>query len=206
MRLEIARHLALAQRSADPTGHVPKMSEVTSIPGFPAPLRLLLSPVPLQPLRLVMRRFAEELRRRRPELFARIDVHASKVFLIDPTDLPFAFRLRPDPDCPMIEPVRRFDAAHWDARIAGPFAALIGMVHGAFDGDALFFSRDIVIEGDTEAVLALRNAIDDAEMDLAAEVAATFGIDGTPVGTLARVLLPSLSRLTGVALMRVDGS
>lgn len=151
-----------------------------------------------------MRRVADGLRSRRPELFARLDVHASKMFLIDPTDLPFVFRLRPDPDYPMIDPVRRSDAAHWDARIAGPFAALIGMVHGAFDGDALFFSRDIVIEGDTEAVLALRNAIDDAEMDLAAEMAATFGVEGTPVEKLARALLPSVSRLTGVALTRVD--
>lgn len=52
------------------------------------------------------------------------------------------------------------------------------MVHGALDGDALFFSRDILIEGDTEAVLALRNAVDDAEIDLAGEIAAVTRTGG----------------------------
>jgi predicted lipid carrier protein YhbT len=42
---------------------------------------------------------------------------------------------------------------------------LVGMLDGSYDGDALFFSRDLVIEGDTSAVLALRNALDDAEID-----------------------------------------
>jgi len=39
------------------------------------------------------------------------------------------------------------------------------MIDGTYDGDALFFSRDLVIEGDTEAVLALRNAIENAELN-----------------------------------------
>jgi predicted lipid carrier protein YhbT len=51
------------------------------------------------------------------------------------------------------------------ARIAAPLVVLIGMLDGSYDGDALFFSRDLVIEGDTSAVLALRNALDDAEID-----------------------------------------
>ena len=58
-----------------------------------------------------------------------------------------------------------------DCRIAGQLSALLGLVHGAVDGDALFFSRDLVIEGDTEAALALRNAVDDAELDLSEEIA-----------------------------------
>jgi predicted lipid carrier protein YhbT len=40
------------------------------------------------------------------------------------------------------------------------------MVDGAFDGDALFFSRSLQVEGDMEALLALRNAVDDACIDL----------------------------------------
>ncbi len=180
------------------------MHEAMPIPDFPAPLRLILAPVPLFPLRLAMRRVAESLRRRHPEMLARMDAHARKVFVIDPTDLPFVFRVRPDPERPSIEPLRRHDLGSFDTRIAGPFAALLGMVHGEFDGDALFFSRDIVIEGDTEAVLALRNAVDDAEIDLAAEVAASLGISGTPLDRLARGLLPLASRVTGVSFMRMD--
>jgi predicted lipid carrier protein YhbT len=49
------------------------------------------------------------------------------------------------------------------------------MAEGASDGDALFFSREINIEGNTDAILALRNAIDDAELNLADEIAGLLG-------------------------------
>ena len=42
--------------------------------------------------------------------------------------------------------------------------ALLGIVDGTFDGDALFFRRTISITGRTEAIVALRNAIEDAEL------------------------------------------
>ena len=41
---------------------------------------------------------------------------------------------------------------------------LLGLLDGTQDGDALFFNRVISISGRTEAVLALRNAIEDAEL------------------------------------------
>lgn len=156
-------------------------------------------------LRFTLQQLAENVAQRRPGLFARLDGHAAKVFLVDPTDLPLVFRLRPHPDRPTIEPRRRDMAGVWDARIAGPFGALLGLIHGAFDGDALYFSGDIVFEGDTEAVVALRNALDDAEIDLVAEAAAVLGPAGEPIEKLARFLLPMASRLTGLALARVDG-
>ena len=90
------------------------------------------------------------------------------------------------------------DRAAHDARIAGPLAALLGMVHGAYDGDALFFSRDLVIEGDTAAVLALRNAIDAAELDLAAEIEALAG----PARGMVERIVALAEKRTGVALTR----
>ncbi|RMF14537.1 MAG: hypothetical protein D6757_06105, partial [Alphaproteobacteria bacterium] len=54
-----------------------------------------------------------------------------------------------------------------DARVTGPLTALLNVATGAVDGDALFFSRDLMIEGDTALVVALRNAFDDAHLDLA---------------------------------------
>ena len=138
-----------------------------------------------------------------PSLFARLGEQANKTFLIDPTDLPFVFRLQPHLEAPTLEAVRREDAGLWDARIGGPLAALLGLVHGAYDGDALFFSRDLVIEGDVEAVLALRNAIDDAEIDLASEAAALFGPFGLLASAPARkVCLRRRPLIFGVALTR----
>ena len=80
------------------------------------------------------------------------------------------------------------------------------MVHGAMDGDALFFSRDIVIEGDTEAVLALRNAVDDAEIDLADEVASMTGPVSKYVAEVFRAARPLAERVSGFALGRVEGT
>ncbi|MEY8120909.1 SCP2 domain-containing protein, partial [Falsihalocynthiibacter sp. BN13B15] len=87
-----------------------------------------------------------------------------------------------------------------DANIAGPMSALLGLVHGAFDGDALFFSRDLVIEGNTEAVLALRNAIDDAELDIGAELQAVSGPFARP---LRRAIDIAQAR-TGFSLTRSE--
>ena len=163
----------------------------------------LLRRLPLLPLALASQRLVENLARRHPSLFVRLGDHAQKVFLIEPTDIPVSFRLIPSHERPILDVQRHASATHWDARIAGPFAALIGLVHGAFDGDALFFSRDIVIEGDTEAVLALRYAIDDAEIDLVAEIVALFLYppDHVLEGPLRR-LLSVAEWATGIPLSR----
>lgn len=170
----------------------------------PVPVRILLSALPLSPLGFLLQRLAENIGRRHPGLFSRLGEHAGKTFLVDPTDLPFVFRIAPRPDRPHAEPRRRQDTGPWDARIAGSLAALLGLVHGTADGDALFFSRDLTIEGDTEAVLALRNALDDAELDLLAEAATAFGSAGNGLGHAARHLAPMASRLSGLALTRGD--
>ena len=99
----------------------------------------------------------------RPELFARLGPHAGKRFLIDPTDLPFVLVLTPLPDRPLLTAHRRHERPAHDAAIAGTFFNLLDMIDGSLDGDALFFSRDLQVSGDTEAVVALRNALDDFE-------------------------------------------
>ena len=181
----------------------------TSLPRIPEPIDRLIGRLPTLPLDLVLKRFVGSLADRHPSLFSRLGDQAAKRFLIEPTDLAVAFLLAPDPAMPRLEAVKRdtaggFAVAH-DAHIAGPLAALVGMVHGAFDGDALFFSRDIVIEGDTEAVLALRNAVDDAELDLPAEAAALFGPFSGLIERPMRRVLPVVERWSGVTLSRASG-
>lgn len=160
--------------------------------------------LPLVAIDWPLKRTAAAFARRHPAVFARLGPYAAQTFLIDPLDLPFAFRLRPRPPIPVVEAVRRPAACRWDARVAGPLAALLGLVHGTLDGDALFFSRDLVIEGDTEAVLALRNALDDAELDLLAEAISGFAPLGPRFSLLARAAALTASRLTGVALTRPE--
>lgn len=182
------------------------MTDRSAKPVLPGAFRLLLAPLPLAPLRFALQRLVTSVGQRNPGLFTRLGKQGERVFLVDPTDIPFVFRMIPRRDQPRITVLRRDGFGAWDARIAGTLAALLGMIHGAADGDALFFSRDVIIEGDTEAVLALRNALDDAEIDLVAEMAAMFGVRGEGVERIARSLVPAASRLTGLTLTRWDRS
>lgn len=153
-------------------------------PTLPPLLSLALRPLPLEPLQPALALMLGRISRRHPGLYSRLGEHAGKRFGIDPTDLPFAFVLEPRLNRPAARAVRRLPSG-LDARISGPLAGLIGMAEGVFDGDALFFSRRLVIEGDVEAVLALRNAIDDARLDLRALL---FGRLGPLGGALAGLL------------------
>ncbi len=51
--------------------------------------------------------------------------------------------------------------------IRGPLPALLGLFDGSVDADSAFFSRDIVVEGDIQAVMALHNALEAADLALA---------------------------------------
>ncbi|RKT28084.1 putative lipid carrier protein YhbT [Roseovarius halotolerans] len=135
-----------------------------------APLRALLQPV----LQRVVRRIAA----RHPGMFARIAPYQQADFLIVASELPFALHLRPDPQAPLFRAVPRDPLPAHDARIEGPFMLLLSLVDGETDGDAAFFSRDLVISGNTEAVVSLRNALDDVEGSIAQDTADLFGPPG----------------------------
>ena len=142
-----------------------------------------MSPLPLLPLELVLNRFLQRVVARNPRIFARLGPHAQKRFGIKPTDLPFAFVIEAAAPCPRLSVVRQLPA-DVDARISSSLANLLALLEGRLDGDALMFSRQLVIEGDVEAVLALRNAIDDSRIDLVDEIGNLFGPLGEPVRRL----------------------
>jgi len=64
---------------------------------------------------------------------------------------------------------------HSHARIAGSFLDLFDLIDGSLDGDALFFSRKLRVTGDTEAVVALRNALDDVDGGVVESITKAFG-------------------------------
>ena len=63
--------------------------------------------------------------------------------------------LTPLPERPLLTAHRRSERPAHVAAIAGTFFNLLDMIDGTLDGDALFFSRDLQVSGDTEAVVAL---------------------------------------------------
>lgn len=133
-------------------------------------------------------------RRRHPGLFERLAELDGAEVLIDPTDMPLCLTLRLGPS-PRLRLVRRDAAPPCTAAVRGRFAVLLDLLEGRIDGDALFFSRDLAVEGDTETVVALRNAVDAEDMDLLADLAALPG----PLGRLAPPVHAALTRVLTVA-------
>lgn len=148
----------------------------------------LLAAVPLAVLQPIFSHIASHVARTRPELFARLGPHTGKRFLIDPTDLPFVLVLRPDAARPHLKAHRRSEQPRRDAVIAGTFMNLLDMIDGTVDGDALFFSRDLQVSGDTEAVVALRNALDDFEGSALGSVIESFGPLSKPAAVAVSAL------------------
>lgn len=150
--------------------------------------RQVLAPIPLPLMQPLLRRIVSRTARNRPELFKRLGVHRHKTFLIDPVNMPFVFLLTPGPDTPRLRACRRSQNINHDARIAGTFLTLLDMIDGRLDGDALFFTRDLMIAGDTEAIVVLRNALDDLKGSIVDDLA-------EHLGPIARIALSTLRRI-----------
>lgn len=142
----------------DPTQFGPKL------------LGIALTPLPLFPLQPILARIVSDVARRRPELFERLGPHIFSSFVIDVEELPFILQLLPDPQAPKLTAHRRSEHLDGTASIAGPFMALFRIIDGDGDSDALFFSRDIRIGGNTEAAVCLRNALDDLDGSIVDDV------------------------------------
>ncbi|MCH8183274.1 MAG: SCP2 sterol-binding domain-containing protein [Proteobacteria bacterium] len=149
---------------------------------------MALAPPPRFVLQAAVDGAARIVTRRHRALVERLGSLAGTTFLIDPEDLPFRFVLRPDPRRLRLEVVGRRRTPCCDATIRGPLWSLVGLVEGRVDGDALFFSRELHISGDTEAIVALRNIIDGAELDLFSDFASGLGVFSGPAEHILRRL------------------
>jgi O2-independent ubiquinone biosynthesis accessory factor UbiT len=150
-------------------------------PGIGGAAQRVLRALPPPPLFLVqplLSRVAQRVVTQYPAMLDRLGPHRMTRFLIDPTNLPFALLLQLDPARPVFEAVHRTDLPAHDARIAATILNLLRLVDQGQDGDAMFFSRDLDISGNTEAVVSLRNAIDDVDGSIVDTVADMFGPPG----------------------------
>jgi predicted lipid carrier protein YhbT len=159
---------------------------------LPWPLPLLrFLPLPL--LQPVLTLIGTQVAKAQPDVFLRLGPHAQKSFIIDPTDLPFVLVLQPRPEAPALNAWRRVNAPRGHARIAGSFLNLFDLIDGSLDGDALFFSRKLRVTGDTEAVVALRNALDDVDGGVVETITRAFG----PLSGIAAMTVTQLRTLGG---------
>ncbi|MBA5775692.1 lipid carrier [Stappia sp. F7233] len=172
---------------------------------LPGLLRRLANPPPLvrelgaMPLGAVLTRAVRDLARRRPEIFSRLNEHRTRSFVIAPTDLGLSFRMVPNGVRATVAVSAR-GQFEGDVHVRGPILALLGLLDGTLDGDALFFDRTIAVSGRTDALLALRNAIEDAEL----KPSDLLGLSGG-LGRVADFRVPKvLSKLRRMAGMPLD--
>ncbi|WP_142492612.1 ubiquinone anaerobic biosynthesis accessory factor UbiT [Thalassovita litoralis] len=149
--------------------------------GTPNPARLFVSRMACTVVQPLLSRIVRRIAQEHPSLFARLGAHQSTDFLIDPVELPFALHLRPDPQALIFRAVPRDAAPDAGATIRGQFLLLLELLDSEQDGDAAFFSRDLEVSGDTEAIVRLRNALDDIDGSIAEDTAAMFGKPGRAI-------------------------
>jgi len=145
------------------------------------------APIAAALIQPVLSRIVRRVAERHPSLFDRLGPHQTTDYLIDPVELPFALHLRPDPAALLLRAVPRDRLPAAGATIQGRFLLLLQLLDSDEDGDAAFFSRGLTITGDTEAVVRLRNALDDMDGSVADDAAAMFGAPG-------RMILAQLRR------------
>lgn len=140
--------------------------------------------------------FASRIWSRHRHSFDRMSDYDGARVMIDPIDLPLVFVLELAPEGPNVSIVSTDDdEGEVSATIRGQLKSLLDLAEGRVDGDTLFFNRDLSIEGDTEAVVALRNAVDDAELDLLEEFSKSFGPLARPAYVVAERMASLFQRL-----------
>lgn len=150
---------------------------------------MLARPLPLGLLKPLLQRAMDRISHNHPDLFDRLKGVGSPSFLIIPSDLPFAFLMQTNAQAPSLHALKKNELPPQqtvDATIQGPLEQLLMLLEGRIDGDALFFSRTLTVHGDTEAVVALRNAVDSADIHVQDELLGLFGPFKRPVGLFAR--------------------
>lgn len=153
---------------------------------LPLAITAPLSFVPIVAIESVVQRVFAHVIASHPGLFDRLADHAAKRYAFQPSDLPIGFLV--EPAVPRISVHRKERTPVSDACMEGELVLLLALLEGRIDGDAVFFSRDLAVSGDMEAMLALRNALDDSAIDLPRELGALAGPFSPLVAGTARYI------------------
>ena len=153
---------------------------------LPRPVRLAIDTVPLFIVQRVVTAIFRQALLQHPGVFDRLGAEAGKRLAFIPTDLDLSFIVHPA--ARTIAVYRKDRAPAADATAAGPLLTLLALLEGRIDGDAVFFSRGLGVSGDMEAMLALRNALDDCGFDLPADLSGLAGPFARPFRRLAEAV------------------
>lgn len=159
-----------------------------------------IAPLPRAPAEGLLSLLVRRLVSRRPDLLRRLGTVSGVPIAIVPDDLPHAFLLALDARGASVSIRNKDEVAEADATIRAPLLVLLGLLDGRYDGDAMFFSRDLRIEGRTEYVLALRNTLEEAELT----PGGFLGLGGPFASWINAAGAAMLARARSVASARAD--
>ncbi|PVB62360.1 SCP2 sterol-binding domain-containing protein [Labrenzia sp. 011] len=165
---------------------------------LPPVVSTLIEPLPRSPIEALLSVFTRRLVARRPDLLRRLGAVVHVPIAIVPDDMPHAFLLSLDADNSRVAICEKNEIGDAEAIIRAPFLVLLGLLDGTYDGDALFFSRDLRIQGRTEYVLALRNTLEEANLTCGE----FFGLADAParwVDDITRSLLAQVRHFASVS-------
>ena len=149
---------------------------------LPIPLaRGLMRLMPPSVLARAVAALVRKMEHRHPRLFRNLARLQPAVVHIEPLDVPHRFALKIGVESPSVEVLGSSESTPPDACIKGRLDALLNLLEGRIDGDRLFFTRDILISGNTSVIVALRNTLDREEINLLDAIASLGGPFARPV-------------------------
>jgi len=140
------------------------MKDARSELSLPPLVSKFVAPLPRFPAETLLSLLVRRLVARRPDLLRRLGAVVQVPIAIIPDDLPHAFLLSLKEGDSRVSICAKEDVGTAQAIVRAPLLVLLGLMDGTYDGDAMFFSRDLRIEGKTEYVLALRNTLEEADL------------------------------------------
>jgi predicted lipid carrier protein YhbT len=142
------------------------------------------------PVEFALTRAVRSLRKRRPDVFERLGKYQESIYVLAPTGWPFAFRLTPGTKLQEVRLVDSRRPGPFTVKITGELRRLVGLFDGSYDADSSFFSRMIIIEGATDAALAMHNSLEAAEL----RPSDLLGLTGLAGNAFNRLLQPFMPR------------
>lgn len=128
--------------------------------------------------------------RNHPHLFAVLAEQRQTRVLVELTDPPRRFLLQYGGGAPTLRVVDDQADVAADAELKGGLEAMMALLEARVDGDALFFTRELTVSGDTAAVVTLRNILDRETISVLDDASSLFG----PLRRMARAAILNWER------------
>jgi O2-independent ubiquinone biosynthesis accessory factor UbiT len=132
--------------------------------------------------------------KKHPKIIERLSEQEPAKLIISPLDFPCAFLFDLNAPDIKISILKKTDQVEYDAKVQGSYVDLLDMLEGRIDGDALFFSRKLSIDGSTEMVVALRNIMEAESVNLKEMILSLSGPFKLPCSLLMRLHETAMSQ------------